>query len=351
MSRKLSIGILGGAGLIAQCYVFLLRNHPLFQIEWIATTRAQKKDYLSLTKEDWIFEEPPPSIPLVDYDNLPPTSLIFSALPNEPAAKIDRECAKNAYVISHASIHRSHPLIPLIIPEINPHHLALLEKQKDQWKIRGGLIAKPNCTLHSFLPPLAPLHKMWGLKTLHLTLLQARSGQGLNALKNMYPYESLLSCLPQEEQKVQIEPLKILGSLSEETISPLKLSIRVNCLRVSVPHGHLATVNATFITPPRLLEIETLLKLDPLFQVHKTLEIQKHLTSHHISIGDLRLSEMGELCFSALSHNLFRGGAGGGLLIAELLHQKGYFNETQSSFSTTATPLPLSTYSKTNTRV
>lgn len=344
MSRKLSVGILGGAGLIAQCYVFLLKDHPLFQIDWIASTRSFKKEYRALVEKDWIFEGAPPSIPLVQYAHLPQASLIFSALPNEQAAKYDKECAKTAYVISHASIQRSDPLIPLMIPEINSHHLDLLEAQKKQWNIQGGLIAKPNCSLHSFLPPLAPLHAKWGLKTLHLTLLQARSGQGIQAFKNMYPYESLLSCLSEEEKKVETEPFKVLGSLSKQVLSPAKFSIHANCVRVSVPHGHLARIEATFKLPPKLEEIQALLKKNPLFKIHSTLEIQKHLTSHHISIGDLTLRKSGQLRLSALSHNLFRGGAGGGLLIAELLHKKGYFNETQPPFSATSQALSLSAH-------
>jgi aspartate-semialdehyde dehydrogenase len=279
---KIKVGLLGSTGVIGQSYLSLLQNHPWFEL---ASPDA--------------------------------SSLIFSALPNEIAALEEPLfLARGCTIISSASLNRK--TAPLIIPEINPHHL------------QRGLIAKPNCAIQSFLLPLAPLHRKGKIRSLAITTLQAISGAGKNGLPSHAIHDNVIPYIDGEEERLETEPLKIL-----EAAFP----ISAQCTRVPVLHGHLACVSVSFHHPLTREEIlatwsqpsNLTLPSAPHYPVIYNEAPDRPQTrldrdagnGMSVTVGRLRPSTLFDWSFVALSHNAIRGGAGGGILIAELLKQEG----------------------------
>lgn len=283
---KVKTAILGSRGVIGQHYLSLLQDHPWFEI-------GEPED----------------------------SNLIFSALPNEVAQELEPPLLKRGCtVISSASCNRAKA--PLIIPEINSHHL-------DR---ESRLIAKPNCALQSFLIPLAPLHRKAKIRALSVTTLQAISGAGKNGLSAHMIHDNIIPYIEGEEEKLETEPLKILDA---------DFPISVHCNRVPVLHGHLACVSVSFeipLTQEEILELwnqpsPLTLPSAPAYPVIYNEAVDRPQTrldrengqGMSVSVGRLRPSSVFDWRFVALSHNAIRGGAGGGLLIAELLKERGYF--------------------------
>lgn len=299
MSDKMHVGVLGSTGRVGEQYCTLLKDHPQFEL---------------------VFE--PSRHEILNFKEAEKCDLIFSALPSKVAKEVEPEYAKKGFpVFSCASCHRFEEDIPLIIPEINSHHLELisLQQQKRGWE--GCLISKPNCTLQSYLLPLYPLHKRFKLKHLTVTNLQAISGAGTGyeLSDNIIPY------IAGEEEKSEREPQKILGE---------SISISSHCLRVPVQQGHLSCVSAAFWEKPTLDEVRAVwdsfegLNLPsapskPLVYFEESDRPQPHLDSFcgngmSVAIGRLRECPLFDIRFVALSNNLIRGAAGGGILTAEL---------------------------------
>ena len=289
--KKLKVGLLGRGGLVGQIYQQLLKNHPLFEL----TFAPQKEEMGQIEKGR-------------------DCALIFSALPNEVAQVYDPLYAQERIpVFSSASCHRLEKEVPLIIPEINGSILK-------GWK--GTLIAKPNCTLQSFLLPLYPLHKRFGLQNVSVTHLQSVSGagRGFSLKGNIIPY------IAGEEEKTEKETLKILGH------PPVGIS--VHCNRVPVLEGHLSCISASFNKKPTLEDVLNCweafqgvsLPSSPekvLIYLKQNDRPQPQLDAYlgkgmSVALGRLRPCSLFDIRFVALSHNLIRGAAGGGLLTAEL---------------------------------
>jgi aspartate-semialdehyde dehydrogenase len=339
MLEKLSVGVLGATGLLGQTYVHLLSNHPWFSLEFVSS--SQKGSYRDAVKNSWLYSSSPPNLSLASYDAKPNPKLLFSTLCAEKAQELEPQLAKEGYfIISHASCFRSDPLIPLILAEINPHHLDVLPLQQKQKRWKGWILSKPNCTLPSFILPLFPFIESHNLLTLHLTTLQSRSGAGIQALDAKTPYEDVVPHIFGEEHKTENEPLKILGKVTSKGIQPnQEISISAHCTRVSIPYGHLATVHAHFEKELPIAEVKKrlrtfkpldlpsspkdlfLLEENPAFPQPSLIAPK---LSMEVAVGNIRP----DLRFTGLSHNVIRGGSGGGLLIAELLHTKGLLNET-----------------------
>ncbi len=333
---KISVGILGATGQVGGKLLALLENHPMFDLNFIAASPASVGKEIPFGKR---------MLTLSSHEDLVQAQsscrLLFSALPSALAADWDVRYAKAGLgVISLSSAHRSAPDVPVIIPEINPHHLEVLALQKKRRGFEGFIVSKPNCSLQSFLIPLAPLHQQFGLKRLHVTTMQAISGAGLKRAKELDIEDNIIPFIDGEEGKTESEPLKILGALSHEGIVPTEaFTISSHCNRVPVSDGHLACVSASFQKRPSIDEILAAWKeFVPLPQQLK-LPSAPHPLVHifeeenrpqtrldrlagkgmAVSVGRLRLCPLLDIRFVALSHNTVRGAAGGALLIAELL--------------------------------
>ena len=338
---KISVGVLGATGAVGQTYVKLLENHPLFEIALLSSSpkweghtyeealRGRERESFSKRTLAAVLEQ---AFPL---------PIIFSALCNEEGEALELElAARGSAVFSHASIHRTAKDIPMIIPEINSTHLELIPKQQKNrgWK-KGFIVVKPNCTLQSFLLPLFPLHQMFKLKQAVITTLQSLSGAGASfeLEGNILPY------IAGEEEKTEQEPLKILGKLERGEILPVKgVIFSSHCNRVPVSSGHLACVSASFEKPidaeSARLAFDNFSSLPLPSAPQKPLRYLEDLNHPQplhdkdleggmsVAIGRLRSCNIFDLRFTALSHNLVRGAAGGSILCAELAHQKGYIH-------------------------
>lgn len=336
--RRLPVALLGATGIVGQQYVLLLADHPWFEIAYLAASdRSIGATYQEAVAGRWIPSLPLPQkiaeMRLGSIDRVPlHCKIAFSAAsgPNIPALE-QALASRGVGVVSHASAHRHCTEIPVIIPEINPHHLAILPEEG------GWIVAKPNCSIQSYLLPLAPLHDRFGIRKIHVTTLQALSGGGLDQLGmtgNVIPY------IAGEEEKSEQEPLKIMGEVRDGQIVPTSaFAISAHCNRVPVLDGHLACVSVAFAHKPtreEILEIwrtfrgapqELNLPTAPSQPIHyfDALDRPQPQNDCHlergmaVSVGRLRHCPLLDFRFVALSHNAIRGAAGGALLTAELL--------------------------------
>jgi len=309
MFEEISVGILGGGGLVGEQYAKLLQNHPYFRL----VSRPSREE-------------------VTDFEKLRGCQLIFSALPSSVAQIIEPEYARMGFpVFSSASYHRLEGDIPLIIPEINADHLEMIKtQQKNRGWERGFIVSKPNCTLQSFLLPLYPLHKKFRLDRLSVTNLQAVSGAG----KGYSLRDNVIPFIPHEEEKSEAEPQKILGRWDGRRLHPTDFAISTHCTRVPVEHGHLSCVSASFKERPSPEEVMSTwrefngLKLptapkSPLIYFEEDDRPQPKLDhlcggGMSVALGRLRECPLFDIRFVALSNNLIRGAAGVGLLTAEL---------------------------------
>jgi aspartate-semialdehyde dehydrogenase len=355
--QKLDVAILGATGAVGQRFIQLLENHPWFRVaEVIGSSRSARQPYGEIT--NWVLDGAPPdsvsglTVKALEDDFASP--LIFSALPTEAAKTREFELAAAGHVIcTNASANRMVEDVPLLLPEVNSEHLALIDVQRAQrgWTT-GALVANSNCTAMPVVMALAPLRE-FGIKKIHLVSAQAVSGAGypgvasLDILDNMIPYVS------GDEQKLETETLRMLGGLNRQQIDWLDAKIGASCNRVPVVDGHLVNVSIALESNPSAEEIITAWQsfrgLDPVPQLPSAPEhpieylpqIDRPQSRRDrnagrgmsTSIGRLRECPILDYKFVALSHNTIRGAAGCSILNAELLAVQGYLSEFQPALS------------------
>lgn len=354
--KKIPVAVVGATGLVGQRLVELLFSHPFFCLSALcAGPDSVGKTYLEAVGNRRILEIPEEIASCVV---LPPDpellanscSLVFCAvkLPEEKTRELEESFAKHELrVISLNSALRSLEDVPMVIPEINPSHLSVIPAQKRRLNVsRGFIVTKCNCALLSFVPLLTPL-LIFKPKNIRVTTLQAVSGAGKTLSHSPELRGNILPYIAGEEKKCETEPLKIWGNVEEGSIRPLrrsKLKIRAQCFRVPIENGHFAAVSAEFETPPRKEQVIDLweqfneevrlpLPSAPKKFIHYFEEEERpqplfDLYSEHgmgIEAGRLRC-DSSEVGFVGLSHNTLRGAAGGAVLLAELLKEKGYLD-------------------------
>ncbi|WP_212950689.1 aspartate-semialdehyde dehydrogenase [Paenibacillus cookii] len=357
MSEKLKAGIVGGTGMVGQRFVQLLDQHPWFEVTAIAASKnSAGKTYEESVQGRWKMAGPIPepvkTIVVQDASQVEEfasqVDFIFCAvdMSKDQIKALEEAYAKTGTpVISNNSAHRWTPDVPMVIPEINPDHIGVIEAQRKRLGTKTGFIAvKPNCSIQSYVPALHALLDFKPEKVVASTY-QAISGAGKNftdwpeMLDNVIPY------IGGEEEKSEQEPLRIWGSLQNGEIvkasSPL---ITTQCIRVPVTDGHLATVFVSFENKPSKEEIITrwrefkgrpqelgLPSAPQQFityfeeenrpQTKLDRDIERGMG---VSVGRLREDSIYDYKFVGLSHNTLRGAAGGAVLIAELLKAEGY---------------------------
>jgi len=317
----------------------MLRDHP-----WFRVVDATGNTKVGMKLGD-VAPELPVSMRSIEIKDSDPSEveadLIFSPLPTAVAKETETKFAENGFkVITDASPHRMDPDAPLLIPEINPDHLRLLENRikKDQ----GFIIATPNCTTIGFAMSLKPLEDAFSVKKTVMTSFQALSGAGYPGVPSLDIEDNVIPYIPGEEEKVAAETNKILGSLSKgkNKIVPNSLEIFCSCNRVAVIDGHLESVyletEQEIKEPEKIMEkftgVPQELKLPSAPQ--KPIVIRKEndrpqprldrMEGKGMStvIGRIRQSGKRVLQYHLLTHNTIRGAAGGALLTAELLVKK-----------------------------
>ncbi len=344
--KKIQVAILGATGSVGQRFIELLINHPWFEVaELAASDRSAGKKYSEAT--NWIMQTPLPEkfanmIVKKCEPNLE-SKIAFSGLDASVAGEIESDFAKNGYyVVSNARNHRFDEDVPLMIPEVNPDHLDLLKSQN----YKGGIVTNPNCSTIGMVLALKPLYDAFGLEAVNVVTMQAVSGGGYPGVPSLDIIDNVVPFIGGEENKMETEPLKILGKLSSNKIENAHFKISAQCNRVAVIDGHLETVQVKFKNKPSAEEIIKVWKefksvpqeLDlpsapeypivyfyedkyPQPKIHRN--IDKGMAA---SIGRLRECPLFDYKFVVLSHNTIRGAAGGTILIAELMKAKGYLD-------------------------
>lgn len=351
--KPLKVGILGATGTVGRKFAYLLQSHPWFEVRVLASSsRTAGKTFsqalaplpVPAAFSDFILYDVKKDMRKIASE----VDFVFCAIGGDPAevAALEESYAKlEIPVVSNNSALRAKDDVPMVIPELNPDHLSVIPYQRRRLGTKRGFCAvKSNCSLQSYLPLLFPLRK-YGLQKVIVTTCQAASGAGKRLEDFPSLAQNLIPYIPLEEEKSELEPLKILGSVLSGKICPAKEPIvSAHCTRVPVADGHTATVSVLFRSSPteseilkaweRFLPETNLLKLpsaperfityfeDPYHPQPKS----DCNTENGMGIcaGRLRKDPVFDYKFIGLSHNTVRGAAGGGILLAELLTVKGY---------------------------
>jgi len=333
MQNKLNIGILGATGMVGQRFIQLLEEHPWFQITWLAASdRSSGKRYEDAAK--WRLDTPCPeriakmTISPADPDGAP--RIIFAALDADIAREMEpRFAAAGCAVVSNSSAFRMQEDVPLVIPEVNASHLPLLENQSWRKQSGGYIVTNPNCSAIGLVLALKPLEERFGIESIFVSTMQAVSGAGypgvasLDILGNVVPY------IKNEEEKMQEETLKLLGSLKGSRVESLDAKISAHCNRVPVEDGHTESVSIKLrkkATREQILaawsEFKPLAGQDlptapaqPIEFVAADDRPQPRLDRMRgngmaSTVGRLRPCTLLDWKFTVLSHNTIRGAAG-----------------------------------------
>lgn len=358
--KQYRVGILGATGMVGQRFITLLSDHPWFSLQSVAaSSHSAGKSYRDAVGNRWMMETPIPDkigdliVKNVRTDAEEITKevdLVFSALnmnKDEIKALEERYAKLECPVVSNNSAHRSTDDVPMVIPELNSEHLALIEPQRKRLGTKRGFIAvKSNCSLQSYVPALHPLLK-YELERVLVCTYQAISGAGKTFATWPEMSDNCIPYISGEEEKSEKEPMKLWGTITDRGLIPAVLpSITAQCIRVPCSDGHLATCFMkfskhntpdletirheweTFSSPIDSLELPsapknflTYFEKDdrPQTKIDRMLE-----NGMGIAIGRLRPDTQYDYKFVCLSHNTIRGAAGGAVLLAELLCAKGY---------------------------
>lgn len=357
---KLKVGILGGTGMVGQRFITLLENHPWYEVVTVAASpRSAGKTYEEAVGDRWKMSTPMPEsvkkLVVMNVNDVEEVSasvdFVFSAvdMTKEEIKAIEEAYAKVGIpVVSNNSAHRWTPDVPMVVPEINPEHLEVIESQKKRLGTdRGFIVVKPNCSIQSYTPALHAL-KEYGPKVVVATTYQAISGAGKNFSDWPEMVDNVIPFIGGEEEKSEQEPLRIWGKVEEGQIVKAEgPMITTQCIRVPVTDGHTAAVFVSFDKKPSKEEMvkawseykgapqELNLPSAPK-QFIKYFEEdnrpQAKLDRDYengmgVTLGRLREDRVYDYKFVGLSHNTVRGAAGGAVLIAELLTAKGYITK------------------------
>lgn len=359
MIKKYNVGIVGATGMVGQRFISLLADHPWFNITLLsASARSAGKPYKQAVANRWVMSTPIPeavaNMPVLDATDINAAKdnvdFVFCAinLDKTQTKALEEEYAKAEIpVVSNNSANRGTPDVPMLIPEINADHLAIIEKQKERLGTKRGFIAvKPNCSIQTYVPALHPLID-FGIEEIVACTYQAISGAGKTFTSWPEMLDNVIPYIGGEEQKSEQEPMKIWGKIMNDVIvNAKKPVITSQCIRVPVADGHLA---ATFVRFKNKPSKETIIER---WNSYKGLPQQLGLPSApeqflmyfdddsrpqtkldrdngngmSVSIGRLREDKIYDYKFVCLSHNTLRGAAGGAVLVGELLAAKGYFD-------------------------
>jgi aspartate-semialdehyde dehydrogenase len=350
MAGKIPVGVLGATGAVGQKFVKLLENHPWFELtELAASDRSAGKKYSEATI--WRQYTPIPSrlkdrVVKACEANLD-CRLVFSGLDSSVAGEVEEQFAKAGYlVLSNSKNHRMDPDVPLLVPEVNPDHLALLKVQREHRGWSGAIITNPNCATMSLVLPLTPIHRELGVRRVIVATMQALSGAGYPGLSAIDMLGNVIPLIGGEEEKVESESQKILGSFEDAVIKPAAFKTSAHTNRVFVEDGHMACVSievekkaspadladllARFTALPQELKLPTA-PARPIIVVSEKDRPQPRFDRDagdgmSAVVGRIRECPVFDLRFVALSHNTVRGAAGAAILNAELMKAQGYLS-------------------------
>jgi aspartate-semialdehyde dehydrogenase len=350
MSLKRKVAILGATGAVGQRFIQLLQGHPWFKIEVLAASeRSAGKKYKDAC--NWLMESNMPSevaeMPVVNtdvesVDKAGKVDLVFSSLPGDLAGPVESEFAAVYPVFSKASAHRMDKDVPLLVPEVNPEHLALIPIQKKARGWKGFITTDPNCSTIQLAITLKPLMSL-GLKQVIVSTMQALSGAGYPGVASLDIIDNVIPFIPKEEEKMEEENLKILGTFNGKEVQNAGFALSASCNRVHVKDGHLESVFVKLDSNPTVDEVEDAfrnfkgepqqLKLptapeNPIVVKKEPNRPQPRYDRDEgkgmsIVVGRIRKDPIMTVKYLCLGHNTIRGAAGAGILSAELFAAKG----------------------------
>ncbi len=345
--QRWPVAVLGATGAVGQAFVRLLDRHPWFDlIEVAASARSAGKSYRDAAK--WLEGILPPSVAALEVKACDPAAvtapIIFSALDSSVAGDVEAAFARaGRMVLSNARNYRMAPDVPLVIPEVNGDHLALLDAQRRLRRWSGGIVTNANCAVTVIAMALAPLHEVFGVRKVFATTMQAVSGAGypgvpsLDILGNVIPY------IDDEEPKIEAELMKLLGTYGADGIEHAAIVTSAHANRVAVEHGHTVCLSVAFERTPTPEQALNVLREwkgcsgvaglpsapspaliirdeDNAPQPRRDVNAGGGMA---VTIGRVRSDNLFDLRLVAMSHNIVRGAAGGSILNAELLVASG----------------------------
>ena len=346
---KLPVALLGATGTVGQRFVSLLADHPWFEIVTLtASDRSAGGKYGEVVT--WVQESPLPDsvahqiVRATDPAVARECRMVFSALDASVAGECETAFADAGHlVVSNARNHRMDPAVPLVVPEINADHLALIERQRSGNPSVGAIVANPNCSTIGLVLALKPLQDAFGVKSVNVVTMQAVSGAGLPGIPAMQILDNLVPYIAGEEEKIEAESRKILGRLADDGIIPCELTVSAQCNRVPIVDGHTLCVSVGlersasvaavrealqgFSGEPQALRTPSaperaIVCLDepdaPQPRLHRNLD-----RGMATVVGRIRPCPVLDYKFVVLSHNTLRGAASGAILVGELIHAHG----------------------------
>ncbi len=352
--KKLEVGILGATGMVGQRFASLLEHHPWFEVSWLAASeRSAGKKYAEAC--NWRLRDPMPhAAGQLEVHECTPDGqkgkipqLVFSSLDSKVAGEVEKAFARAGHVVvSNSSNHRMDADVPLLIPEVNPDHLALVRGQRKERGWTGMIVTNPNCTAIGLVMSLAPLEKTFGLEKVLVTSMQAVSGAGYPGVPTLDILGNVIPHIGGEEEKVEGETQKLLGRFVEGRVEPGKFAVSAHCNRVPVEDGHMESISVSLRTKASVRDlIEAWRKFRGLPQERELPSAPEHPivvrderdrpqpkfdlnTEGGMAtvVGRARPCSVLQFKYTALSHNTIRGAAGAALLNAELMKSEGYLD-------------------------
>jgi aspartate-semialdehyde dehydrogenase len=350
--KRIKAALLGATGAVGQRYINMLDKHPYISLEVLMGGESAGKKYGEAVH--WLFPDAlPDRFAQVKVLKARPESaqgcdVVFSALPSEVAGEIELGFARAGYtLVSEASSHRMDPEVPLVIPEVNPDHLKLLETQRKKKGWKGAIATTPNCTVTGLAIVMKPLLDSFAAEKAIVTTMQALSGAGYPGVPSLAITENVLPYIKNEEEKVAREAKKILGTLKAGVVHENPIPMGLSCNRVQVIDGHTETLYAEFpgrVDPqdvarvlagfrgrPQRLRLNTAPERPIIVRTENDRpqprldRMAGSVPGMSVTVGRLRNGiDNRSLQLTLLSHNTIRGAAGTAILTAELMEKEGF---------------------------
>jgi aspartate-semialdehyde dehydrogenase len=344
----IKVAILGATGMVGQRFIQLLQGHPWFEIAALTgSERTAGRSYGEACQ--WVLDDEMPAsvrnLPILGSEDSLDTPLVFSALPSSAAEALEGRLAAAGHIVcSNASSYRMAPDVPLLIPEVNPEHLELIDTQRKRRGWSGAIVTNPNCTSTPVTMALRPLVDAFGVSKLLIVSMQALSGAGYPGVSSYDAMDNVIPFIGGEEVKVEREPQKMLGTLQGDSVAPAGFAVSAHCNRVPVLEGHLECLSVALerkTTPDEVVAVlrsfralpqELNLPSAPPQPVIVRDEPDRPQSRRDRDagggmstvVGRVRPCPILDYKLVALAHNTIRGAAGGSVLNAELMVQQGY---------------------------
>jgi aspartate-semialdehyde dehydrogenase len=346
--ERIPVAVLGATGAVGQTFIRLLDGHPLFRVvEVAASERSAGRSYSeAMTWHEGDLPADIAGLTVLPCDPaLIESKVVFGAMDASAAGEVEQEFAKaGAMVLSNAKNHRMDADVPLVIPELNADHLSLIEVQRANRGWSGAIVTNANCASTVVAVALGPLHAAFGIRQALVATMQAVSGAGYPGVASLDILGSVVPYIGGEEEKIEQEVNKLLGTLSEGGVTPAPITFSAHANRVPVEHGHTACMTVGFERPVSPEEAIKVLKgwrgqevcqglpsapAEPLVvraepdrpQARKDVYTGGGMAT---VVGRVRADPVMHLRLVALSHNTVRGAAGGSILNAEVLGRLGH---------------------------